>query len=103
MKRNGMNVLATGATGKQGGHVARLLLKRGHSVHAGSHQPLFHVEHAVGGVESRPLNLWRIVHLTTGKDHRLMKRFAQMGTSELLPEFIAIYIERDLRIKLTHL
>lgn len=34
MKRNGMNVLVTGATGKQGGHVARLLLKRGHSVHA---------------------------------------------------------------------
>jgi len=34
MKRNRMNVLVTGATGKQGGHVARLLLKRGHSVHA---------------------------------------------------------------------
>jgi len=31
-----------------------------------------------------------------------MKRFAQMGTSDLLPEFIAIYIEKDLRIKLTH-
>ena len=34
MKRNGINVLVTGATGKQGGHVARLLLKRGHNVHA---------------------------------------------------------------------
>src|SRR5437879_12507908 len=34
MKRNRMNVLVTGATGKQGGHVARLLLKRGHSVQA---------------------------------------------------------------------
>jgi uncharacterized protein YbjT (DUF2867 family) len=34
MKRNRMNVLVTGATGKQGSHVARLLLKNGHSVHA---------------------------------------------------------------------
>lgn len=34
MKRNGINVLVTGATGKQGGHVARLLLTRGHNVHA---------------------------------------------------------------------
>ena len=34
MKRNRMNVLVTGATGKQGGHVARLLLKSGHSVYA---------------------------------------------------------------------
>ena len=34
MKRDRMNVLVTGATGKQGGHVARLLLKSGHSVYA---------------------------------------------------------------------
>jgi len=34
MKRSRMNVLVTGATGKQGSHVARLLLKNGHSVHA---------------------------------------------------------------------
>jgi len=81
---------------------AELLSEDGTRVHAGSHQPLFHVEHAVGGIESRPLNLWRIVHLTTGKDHRFMKRFAQMGASDVLPEFIAIYIEKDLRIKLTH-
>ncbi len=31
---------------------------------AGVGQPLFHVEHSVGGNESRPLNSWRIVHLT---------------------------------------
>ena len=29
-----MTILVTGATGKQGGHVARLLLEKGHRVHA---------------------------------------------------------------------
>jgi hypothetical protein len=71
----------------------------GPPLQAGSHQPLFHVEHAVGGTDARPLNRWRIVHLTTGKDDALMKR--QLGTAEVLREFFAIYVEKDLRIKLT--
>ncbi len=34
MNSNRIKVLVIGATGKQGGHVARLLLKKGHNVHA---------------------------------------------------------------------
>jgi hypothetical protein len=66
-------------------------------------QPLFHVEHAVGGAETRPLNLWRAVHLTDGRDERLVERFAQIGSAPGLPEFIELYIGRDLQIGLTRL
>ena len=75
------------------------LAEDGTPLQAGSHQPLFHVEHAVGGTDSRPLNLWRIVHLTTEKDDALLER--QQGTVEVLREFVAIYVEKDLGIKLT--
>src|SRR5437016_4263528 len=34
-----LSVLVTGATGKQGGHVARLLLKKGYNVHALTRKP----------------------------------------------------------------
>jgi len=64
-------------------------------------QPLFHVEHAVGGTEMQPLNRWRIVHLTGQTDDRLIDRFGQMATDAWLPEFIEIYIRRDLGIELT--
>jgi hypothetical protein len=66
-------------------------------------QPLFHVEHAVGGTERRPLNLWRIVHLTDGPDQRLVERFAEISKAPGLPEFIELYIQRDLQIGLTRL
>ena len=70
---------------------------------AGSHQPLFHVEHAVGGTDSHPLNLWRIVHLTTEKDDELIKRqMTDAGAADWLREFIAIYVEKDVGIELTH-
>ncbi len=46
---------------------------------AGERQPLFHVEHSVSGDESRPLNSWRIVHLTDGPEHRLVERFTLMA------------------------
>ena len=78
---------------------AEFLRDDGPLLQAGSHQPLFHVEHAVGGTDSQPLNLWRIVHLTTEKDDALVKR--QWGYAEVLREFFAIYVEKDLRIKLT--
>lgn len=81
---------------------AEFLGEDGTLVYASSHQPLFHVEHAAGGTELRPLNMWRIVHLTTGKDDGLVQRFAQMARADWLSEFIEIYIEKDLRIKLTH-
>ena len=68
---------------------------------AGARQPLFHVEHSVGGDESRPRNRWRIVHLTDGPEHRLVGRFTLMANDVWLPEFIEIYIRSDLNIKLT--
>ena len=75
----------------------------GPPLRAGSHQPLFHVEHAVGGTDSHPLNIWRIVHLTAEKDDALIERqLAHAGTAEWLREFVAIYVKKDLGIKLTH-
>jgi hypothetical protein len=70
-------------------------------LHSDARQPLFHVEHAVGGTETHPLNLWRAVHLTDGRDERLVERFAQIGSAPGLPEFIELYIRRDLQIGLT--
>ena len=80
---------------------AEFLRGDGPPLQAGSHQPLFHVEHAVSGTDSHPLNLWRIVHLTTEKDDALIKQqLTHTGTPEWLREFVAIYVEKDLRIKL---
>jgi hypothetical protein len=64
-------------------------------------QPIFHVEHSVGGTETRPLNLWRIVHRTTAPDTRLVEVFAQIDASPWLPEHIEIYIRDVLGIPLT--
>ncbi len=68
---------------------------------AGAGQPLFHVEHSVGGDETQPLNEWRIVHLTERLEHKLVERFTLMANDVWLPEFIEIYIRSDLNIKLT--
>jgi hypothetical protein len=73
----------------------------GNLLRAGARQPLFHVEHSVGGDESRPLNRWRIVHLIDRPEHRLVERFTRMANEMWLPEFIEIYIRSDLNIKLT--
>ena len=62
--------------------------------------PLFHVEHAVGGTEDTPENLWRIVHLTEAEDAKLVEHFTRMGESPWLPEFIEIYIRGDLHVDL---
>ena len=78
---------------------AEFLRDDGPPLQAGRHQPLFHVQHAVGGTDLDPLNLWRIVHLTTEKEDALMKR--QWGYAEVLREFFAIHVERDLRVKLS--
>ncbi len=79
---------------------AEFLRGDGPPLQAGSHQPLFHVEHAVSGTDSHPLNLWRIVHLTTEKDDALIKQqLTHTGTPEWLREFVAIYVEKDRRIK----
>ena len=67
---------------------------------AGEGQPLFHVEHSVDGDESRPLNIWRIVHLTDGTKRRLVERFTLIANDVWLPEFIEIYIRSDQNIEL---
>ncbi len=73
----------------------------GNVLRAGTRQPLFHVEHSVGGDELRPLNKWRIVHLTDRPEHRLVEQFTRMANDMCLPEFIEIYIRSDLNIKLS--
>lgn len=67
---------------------------------AGAGQPLFHVEHSVGGSESQPLNQWRIVYLTDRHDDRMIERFALIAKDVWLPEFIEIYIQNELNVKL---
>lgn len=71
----------------------------GTPLQAGTHQPLFHVEHAVGGTDSQPENVWRIVHLTKERDEALIRQqMAQTGAPEWLRRFVAIYVEKDLGI-----
>jgi hypothetical protein len=67
-----------------------------------NHQPLFHVQHSVEGEESNPINVWRIVHLTEGKDQKLIEHFKKFKGPTMLPGFVEIYIENDLQILLLH-
>jgi hypothetical protein len=67
---------------------------------ADAYQPLFHVEHAAGGTETDPLNLWRIVILTEREDERYRAPFDEMVRQGTLPGFLEIYIERELHVKL---
>lgn len=80
---------------------AELTDAAGRHLQASTGQPRFHVEHAVGGSEQAPLNLWRIVHLTEQLDQQLIEQFARMWQSPWLPEFVEIYIRHDLHIGLT--
>ena len=73
----------------------------GTPLRAGTGQPLFHVEHSVGGTESQPLNRWRMVHLTDARDQRLTAVFRPMGASPWLAEHTEIYIRDTLGIQLT--
>jgi hypothetical protein len=50
-----------------------------------------------------PLNLWSIVLLTNASDPRYCEPFEQMVRAGLLPGFIEIYIERDLKLKLNRI
>jgi hypothetical protein len=77
--------------------------ENGNTVVASSFQPLFHVRHAVGGSEQMPLNLWSIVLLTNAPDPRYCEPFEQMVRTGLLPGFIEIYIERDLKLQLSRI
>lgn len=73
----------------------------GELLRATTDQPIFHVEHSVGGTETQPLNLWRIVHRTTAPDARLVAAFARIDANPWLPEYIEIYVRDVLGIALT--
>jgi hypothetical protein len=64
-------------------------------------QPLFHVQHGAAGTEDRPLNTWRIVHLTKEPNHDLIHFFKKMNDPTTLPSFIEAYIKNDLNILIT--
>jgi hypothetical protein len=81
----------------------RMVEESGKALVASSFQPLFHVRHAVGGSEHAPLNLWSIVHLTGAPDARYCEPFEQMVRTGLLPGFLEIYIERDLKLGLSRI
>jgi hypothetical protein len=71
----------------------------GGELRASDFQPIFHVEHGVGGTEDEPFNLWSIV-LLTAEDRRYHRPFEEMTTAGWLPGFIEIYIARDLGVEL---
>jgi hypothetical protein len=72
----------------------------GHTLKAGIGQPIFHVEHSVAGTEQRPLNLWRIVHLTEGVNPAMRAHFEEMRRDPYLPVFIEVYLRENLGIDL---
>ena len=53
----------------------RMVEENGNPLVASPFQPLFHVQHAVGGSEQAPLNLWSIVLLTDVSDPRYGEPF----------------------------
>jgi hypothetical protein len=78
----------------------RMTGEDGRELRASEFQPLFHVEHGVGGSEDEPLNLWSIVLLTPERDACYEQPFADMVRAGWLPGFIEIYLERDLQMNL---
>jgi len=81
----------------------QMVEESGNTLVASPFQPLFHVRHGVGGSEQAPLNLWSIVLLTDAPDPRYCEPFKQVVRAGLLPGFIEIYIERDLKLKLNRI
>jgi hypothetical protein len=75
--------------------------ENGEELAASDLQPVFHVEHAAGGSEDEPLNIWSIVLLTETNDPRYEQPFKEMVRAGLLPGFIEIYIEKNLGMKLS--
>jgi len=73
----------------------------GQTIRAGGEQPLFHVEHRVEAEEDRPVNRWRIVHLTPSPDHALLDRFTEMGRDPYLRDFIEVHLREVLGCTLT--
>ena len=82
---------------------ATLTAEDGRQLLASDFQPLFNVEHGASGSDDEPLNLWRIVILTPSKDLRYIEPFEKRVQAGLLPGFIEIYIEKDLRTHLSRI
>lgn len=55
----------------------------------------------MSGEETRPINEWRIVHLTSEPDPSIVAVFDHMAANPWLPDFIEIYIRDVLGIALT--
>jgi len=75
----------------------------GRTIVRGVDQPLFHVEHGVGGEDDQPLNTWKIVHLTREVDPTLtagLKAWSEKGNS--LTKYLEVYIQEDLNVQLRH-
>ncbi|MFG1918587.1 hypothetical protein [Micromonospora sp. NPDC048898] len=70
----------------------------GEGLTADPYQPLFHVDHGVGGTEEEPLNLWRIVVLTEKPDPRFAAAFDKQAAVGGLPGFLEVYLTRDLGV-----
>lgn len=80
---------------------AALVGPDGEPIDAGTHQPLFHVEHAVTGPEDEPRNRWRIVHLTGEADPTLVERHLRDGSADWVLGFLATFVETRLGWTLT--
>jgi hypothetical protein len=80
---------------------SEMVTEDGERIRTDGFQPLFHVEHAAGGTDAAPLNMWRIALLTEAEDRRFMAPFEKMIRDGLLPGFLEIYIDRDLGVKLS--
>ena len=79
---------------------ARITGPHGETLLADPFQPLFYVEHGVGGAEDEPVNTWRIVVLTESADPRYAAEFAKATAAGGLPGFLEIYLARDLGVML---
>ena len=79
----------------------RMRDESGTELRASGFQPIFHVEHGVGGSEDEPLNLWSIVLMTPDEDRRYHRPFEDMAAAGWLPGFIEIYIAKDLGMELS--
>jgi hypothetical protein len=71
----------------------------GQRMPAATGQPLFFVEHSVGGTENAPLNLWRAVHLTDAPNREIATFFENNVRGERLPPWIEEYCARVLDVK----